>query len=156
MPEAPAPTLEEIARTLAAAARDVRQHVAAPQPPALPPPATRVTVTASTVRRVIAARRLRESYFPGVPGDAVFAMLLELFAARLEGRRVPQSGLASLAGVPHASGIRITRALLADGVFTAADDPSDRRLILLGLSDEAAARMEAYLSVAIAAMPVLL
>jgi hypothetical protein len=154
------PDLAEVARTLDEAAgllrRLAREDGGRAAALVRPAPAAGVALSAATVRRVIAARRLRESYFPGVPGDAVFSMLLELFAARLEGRRVPQSRLASLAGVPHASGIRITRALLADSVFTAEDDPADRRLILLGLSDEAVAKMEAYLSVAIAAVPVLL
>lgn len=78
-------------------------------------------------------------------------MLLELYAAHLEGRRIAQTRLAGAAAVPHASAIRIARALLADGLATAGADPADRRLLLLGLSDEAVARMEGYLRAALGA-----
>lgn len=43
--------------------------------------------------------------------------------------------------------------MLRQGTFTSHGDPEDRRLILLGLSDEASARMRAYLTAAIAAGP---
>jgi DNA-binding MarR family transcriptional regulator len=94
---------------------------------------------------------LRASFLPDAPGDHAFSMLLELYAAHLEGRRIAQTRLAGAAAVPHASAIRIAHALLADGLATAAADPADRRLILLGLSGEAVARMEGYLKAALGA-----
>jgi hypothetical protein len=140
-------------------ARAARSYPVYPEPvapnPARPEPVEGLdpprSITAPLVRAIIAVRRLRASFLPDAPGDHAFSMLLELYAAHLEGRRIAQTRLAIVAGVPHASAIRIARALLADGLLTAAADLTDRRLILLGLSDEAVARMEAYLRAALGA-----
>lgn len=152
--------LRELARTLEQAARAIRRHARlrgepdTPLPPLLPetgrPPA------AAQVRALIAARRLRECFLPDLQGDHAFAMLLELYAARLEGRRIAQTRLGSLAGAPQATAIRTIHALLEAGLIDRSDDPADRRLILLGLTDEAADRMEAYLTRAFAAAALLL
>jgi hypothetical protein len=160
------PDLREIARALDEAAAALRRHARAARswptyPGAVAPttarpepveglPSTPATdITAPLVRAIIAVRWLRASFLPDAPGDHAFSMLLELYAAHLEGRRVAQTRLAGAAAVPHASAIRIARALLADGLATAGTDPADRRLVLLGLSDEAVARMEAYLRAAL-------
>jgi DNA-binding MarR family transcriptional regulator len=108
------------------------------------------------VRALIAARRMRDNYLPDLQGDHAVAMLLELYAAHLEGRRIAQTRLGSLAGAPHATAIRIIQALLEAGLIDRSGDPADRRLILLGLSPEAAQRMEEYLTRACAAVALLL
>jgi DNA-binding MarR family transcriptional regulator len=40
----------------------------------------------------------------------------------------------------------MTRRLLDAGLFTKAADPKDKRLLLIGLSDEGAERIRAYLA----------
>lgn len=68
-----------------------------------------------------------------------------------EGRRIAQTRLGGVAGVPHTTAIRIAQALREEGLVTAAADPADKRLTLLGLTEDAAARMHAYLAAAVAA-----
>jgi DNA-binding MarR family transcriptional regulator len=147
-------TLEEAARVLRRHARRVRDYYPAPEPasaailpaaePGAPPP------TALQVRAIVAVRRLRTAWLPDLSGDHAFSMLLELYAAHLEGRRIAQTRLGGVAGVPHTTAIRIAQALQAEGLVTAAADPADKRLTLLGLTDGAVRRMEAYLAAALA------
>lgn len=150
-----------IARGLEQIAGDLRRHARpGPEPgpgPVLPPsPADAAPPSAAQVRAMIAARRMREGYLPDLQGDHAFAMLLELYAAHLEGRRIAQTRLGSLAGAPHATAIRIIQALLEAGLIHRSDDPADRRLILLSLTPEAVKRMEEYLTRAFAAAALLL
>jgi hypothetical protein len=105
------------------------------------------------VRAILAVRRMRRDYFPWAAGDPAWSMMLELLAARLEGRRVGQTMLGVNAGVPETTALRLTKSLLRQGIFTSEADPVDRRLILIGLSDDAADRMRAYLIEAIASGP---
>lgn len=79
--------------------------------------------------------------------------MLELLAARLEGRRISQTTLGVNAGVPETTALRLTKSLLRQGIFTSESDEADRRLNLIGLSDDAADRMRAYLTEAIASGP---
>ena len=150
------PDLATIARTLEEAARllaRLAQEQSEPVEPVRRPARGKVAFGAFHVRAIIAARRLRSAYLPDLSGDHAFAMLLELYAARLEGRRIAQTRLGSAAGVPHATAIRILQALQDDGLVATSGDPADRRLSLVGLTDEAAAKIEAYLTAALAAMP---
>ena len=139
----PAASLLEISRVLEETARLVRQHAGADDPPA---PAPRLT--APKVRAILALRWLRGEYLGFDASDAAWSMLLELYAAHLEGRRLHQTRLGIAAGVPATTALNATRRLLECGLFTRAADPDDRRLILLGLSDNAADRMAAYLAAA--------
>lgn len=150
--EKPITSLIEISRVLEETAHILKRH-ASSDDPAYVDPGRGDLVSAPLVRAVIAARRMRRDYFPDVAGDPAWSMMLELFAAGLEGRRVSQTTLGTLAGVAETTALRLTRALLRQGTFTSHDDPDDRRLILLGLSDHAAGRMRAYLTAAIAAGP---
>lgn len=110
-------------------------------------------ITAPLVRAILRIRRLRAGYIPAAPGDPVWSMVLELYAAELEGRHVNQSRLTAAAGVPHTTGIRITRSLLSRGVLVSHRDPADARQLVLGLGVEATDKVRAYLTVAIATVP---
>ncbi|HEY0013018.1 MAG TPA: hypothetical protein VGB79_09220 [Allosphingosinicella sp.] len=111
-PELPdiARTLEEAARVLRRHARRVRDYYPAAGPahaailpaaePGAPPP------TALQVRAIVAVRRLRAAWLPDLSGDHAFSMLLELYAAHLEGRRIAQTRLGGVAGVPTPSADR--------------------------------------------------
>lgn len=104
-------------------------------------------VDAGFVRGIIRARRLRDQYFRGeLFADPAFDTLLDLYAARLEGRRVAVSSLCIAASVPATTALRWIRALTEKGLFIRTADPNDGRRIYIGLSDDAARAMGRYLS----------
>ena len=104
------------------------------------------TFGAADVRAIIAARRLRETCLgPGI-GDCAWALLLEAYAARLEGRRIPITGFGVAEGIARSTAHRWTRLLIAQGLLSSDPEDDARRVPLLGLSDEGAKRMRAYLT----------
>ena len=133
-------SLIEISRVLEETARLVRRHAGVPEPPA------GLKVTAADVRAIIALRWLRRRYLGFDPGEAAWSMMLELYAARLEDLSMSQTRLGIAAGVPQTTALRETRRMLDGGVFSRRSDPSDKRLLLIHLSDETAERMHAYLA----------
>ena len=152
--EKPIASLREIGRVLEETARILKQHASLSSTGESAPGRAEL-ITAPLVRAVIACRRMRRDYFPNIPGDPAWSMMLELYAAGLEGRRIGQTMLGAVAGVSETTALRLTRSLLRQGTFTKQDDPDDRRAILLGLSDEASSHMHAYLLAAIASGPLL-
>jgi hypothetical protein len=150
--EKPIASLLEISRILEETARILKQHASCAS---IGEDASgrAELVTAPLVRAVIACRRMRRNYFPDISGDPTWGMMLELYAAGLEGRRLGQTLLGTLAGVSETTALRLTRNLLQQGTFTRHDDPEDRRAVLLGLSEGASSHMRAYLIATIAAGP---
>ena len=105
-----------------------------------------VEVDASFVRGIIRARRLRDQFFRGeLFADPAFDTLLDLYAARLEGRRVAVSSLCIAASVPATTALRWIRALTEKGLFVRTADPHDGRRVYIGLSEDAARAMGRYL-----------
>lgn len=154
---APAASLIEISRVLEETARLLRRHADFQAQPLLPGRAEGepFEMSAPLVRAILRIRRLRADYLPAAGGDPAWTMILELYAAELERRPVHQARLIAAAEVPHTSGLRIAQGLLAAGVFVSRRDPAHGRRRLLGLSDETAAQVRTYLSVAIATVPYL-
>lgn len=114
-------------------------------------------VTAEAVRATIRARRLRESYFSAdLFADPAWDMMLDLFAARLEGKPVSVSSLCTAAGVPPTTALRWIGLLEKRGHFTRSADPKDGRRVLVGLTDNAARQIEAALTEAQAASKLLM
>lgn len=148
----PAASLIEISRVLEETARIVRRHADDQLRPA-PPPGAPLEITAPLVRAILRIRRLRAEYLPAAPGDPAWTMILELYAAGLEGRRLNQSRLTAAAGVPHTTGLRIARSMIEQGVFVSRSDPADGRQLMLGLADGAADKVHAYLMVAMSTVP---
>ena len=72
-------------------------------------------------------------------------MLLDLMAARLEGKRVAVSSLCIAAAVPATTALRWIKALTDRGLFVREADPRDGRRVYIALSDEAARALAAYL-----------
>ena len=104
---------------------------------------------AAYVRALIRARRLRDQYFRGeLFADPAWDMLLDLMAARLEGNRVAVSSLCIAAAVPATTALRWIKALTDRGLFVRSADPEDGRRVYIGLSDEAARALSAYLRAA--------
>jgi hypothetical protein len=150
----PAASLIEISRVLEETARLIRCHADAQAAP-LPVGGDAIEITAPLVRAILRIRRLRSDYLPAAGGDPAWTMILELYAAGLEGRRLNQSRLTIAADVPHTTGLRTARSLIAAGVFVSRSDRADGRQLILSLSPEAAERVRAYLSVAMATVPYL-
>jgi DNA-binding MarR family transcriptional regulator len=110
-------------------------------------------IDAGRVRAIIAARWLRREFLGFDAGEAEWSLMLEIYAARLEGRRIHQTRLGIAAGLPPTTALRATRRLIGDGVCAAQSDPGDKRLLLISLSETAAARIRAYLATALTIAP---
>lgn len=103
-------------------------------------------MSASDVRRIIAARRLRDKVF----GDDVFAVpawdiLLDLYAAFLEERQVSVSSLCIAAAVPPTTALRWLKLMTKSGWLEREADPIDRRRVYMQLSAKSLKNMQKYL-----------
>jgi DNA-binding MarR family transcriptional regulator len=147
LPAEPPVSLIEISRVLEETARLLRQHAQADGAPArtFVPPSI---ATPAGVRAIIAARWLRREFLGADVGEPEWSLMLELYAARLEGRDVHQTGLAVAAGLPQTTALHATRRLLVARIFEAAPDPNDKRRLLIRLSEATAGRIGAYLATA--------
>ncbi len=104
-------------------------------------------VSAGQVRAIIRARRMRDQYFRGeIFADPAFDMLLDLYAARLEGHRVAVSSLCIAAAVPATTALRWIKQLTDRGLFVRQADPQDGRRIYIELSEAAAKAIGNYLA----------
>ncbi|KQN25093.1 hypothetical protein ASE86_02180 [Sphingomonas sp. Leaf33] len=100
---------------------------------------------AALVRDTIRGRRMRAPHFAEeLFADPAWDMLLDLFAADLEGRRVSVSSLCIAAAVPGTTALRWIGSMVDAGLFERYADPADRRRAFISLSDTARAGMEAY------------
>lgn len=105
----------------------------------------RATVDARGVRTEIRRRRLREQFFPAdLFADPAWDMLLDLMAARLEGRQVAVSSLCIAAAVPATTALRWIRTMSDQGLFTRRADPEDGRRVFIELSEDAVEGMAGY------------
>lgn len=112
----------------------VVQHIDELQPP-----------DAGAIREMIRARRLREELLgPGIFADPAWDILLDLTAARIEGRPVAVSSLCIAAAVPATTALRWIKQLTDDGYLRRVADPDDGRRVFIELSDQAAAAMMSY------------
>ena len=135
---------EEIARI----ARAIEPPVALADAP--PVPSAPLAFDPAIVRDVLKARRQRDALFaPGTFADPAWDMLLDLTAARGEGKRVAVSSLAIAASVPPTTALRHLKAMIEAGLVARHADPEDGRRAFIDLSDDAFARMRAW----VAALP---
>ncbi|WP_425228951.1 hypothetical protein [Sphingomonas sp.] len=112
-----------------------------------PGPASGVPANPKLVRAAIRARRLRAQYFgDGLFEDPAWDMLLDLYAAELEGGRVSVSSLCIAAQVAPTTALRWIGRLTAEGLFERRPDPQDRRRAFVALSGRASATMRAYVA----------
>ena len=115
----------------------------------------RTEVTAAMVRGIIKARRARERFLPAdLFSDPAWDMLLDLTAARLEGRCVSVSSLCIAAAVPTTTALRWIRNLCEVGVFERRIDPGDARRAFIVLSEPTSAAMIDYLATLRGCLPV--
>ena len=107
-------------------------------------------VTPQEVRRVIHLRQSRSRFFGQFIGEGLFEdpawdMLLDLFAAELEGNRVSVSSLCIAAGVAPTTALRWIARMTDMGLFVRHPDPVDRRRAFMTLSPRASDAMRAYM-----------
>lgn len=101
--------------------------------------------SARMVRATIRARRLRDQHFTSeLFADPAWDMLLDLYAARLEGRRVSVSSLCIAAAVPPTTALRWIGTMHDADLFEREPDPTDRRRAHIRLTDRAAGAMRGY------------
>lgn len=104
---------------------------------------------ATDIRVLIRMRRLRDSFFDGeLFADPAWDMLLDLMAARLEGRQVAVSSLCIAASVPPTTALRWISTMTNQGLFVRRSDPRDGRRVFIDLSDDAAAALESWFAAA--------
>jgi DNA-binding MarR family transcriptional regulator len=141
-----------IADALARLTRDEQDRDA--QPPIVGDRTTRygaapVTAppTAGEVRRTIRARRMRDQFFgSGYFEDPGWDMLLDLYAAELEGTQVSVSSLCIAAAVAPTTALRWIGRLTDAGWFERRPDPLDRRRAYMALSHRASEAMHGYMA----------
>lgn len=109
------------------------------------PPAA--AVDPQLVRQAIRARRLRDSFLgDGLFEDPAWDMLLDLYAAQLEGQRVSVSSLCIAAAVAPTTALRWITRLTEAGLFQRQPDATDRRRAFMALSSRGLAGMDAYMA----------
>ncbi|MDQ3185074.1 MAG: hypothetical protein M3Q16_01135, partial [Pseudomonadota bacterium] len=90
---------------------------------------------ARTVRQLISSRQRRYRFFPSdMFADPAWDILLELYLAELEQRRVAVSTLCVAAEVPATTALRWTNTLVDRGMLCRRPDILDRRRIYIELT----------------------
>jgi len=103
-------------------------------------------VDPARIRAHIKARRVRDRFFaPDLFADPAWDMLLDLSAARMEGRRVSVSSLCIAAAVPTTTALRWIKTLVDRDLFVRESDPADARRAFIGMAPGTAAAMGACL-----------
>jgi DNA-binding MarR family transcriptional regulator len=114
-----------------------------------------VAPTAGDIRRMIRARRARDQFFgPGYFEDPGWDMLLDLYAAELEGAQVSVSSLCIAAAVAPTTALRWIGRMSDAGWLDRRPDPLDRRRAYMALSTRASESMHGYMAAVRRAEPV--
>ena len=141
------------AHALGAVGRELQRVTRSLRRLAAEPARARPEISGASVRAIIAARRMRDACFGPAVGDLAWTLLLEAYAARLDGRLSVMTGLGAPAGIARSTAHRRVAWLLGRGLLTRHADPKDERIVLIGVSDDAADRIRAYLTAALAQSP---
>ncbi len=109
-------------------------------------PVAQLPVDAARIRAHIKARRLRERFFPAeLFADPGWDILLDLAAARLEGRPVSVSSLCIAACVPTTTGLRWIKSMIDQKLLLRASDPTDARRAFIRMAPATETAMQACL-----------
>jgi DNA-binding MarR family transcriptional regulator len=140
---------EEVGRIARAlAALSAGSSDSAPAAPAASAPAP-VVSDAPLVRSILRLRRLRGMHFePALFADPAWDILLDLAAARIEGRMVAVSSLCIAAAVPATTALRWISQMTDQGLLVRHPDAHDGRRVFIALADAAAVAMDAFLAAA--------
>jgi DNA-binding MarR family transcriptional regulator len=119
-----------------------------------PTPPAGIEAEARLVRDILKWRRKRESHFDkNLFADPAWDILLDLYAAELEGQRVSVSSLCIAASVPPTTALRWISAMTEDGLLQRELDPTDARRVFIQLSERAKLSLKSYLTDMMAAGP---
>lgn len=100
---------------------------------------------AREVRQKIRARRLRDKFFDSkLFADPAWDILLDLYAAHLEGREVSVSSLCIAAATPPTTALRWIATMTDANMLTRRPDDRDKRRCMVSLSDAALDAIEQY------------
>jgi DNA-binding MarR family transcriptional regulator len=113
----------------------------------------RPQVAGGAVRAAIAARRLRDEHFGPELRDAGWALLLEAYAARLDGRRLAMTELGAEAELAPTTAHRWIAWLVRRGLLVRCPHPQDERIVLVVLADATVDRVRGYLAAALRLSP---
>ncbi len=103
------------------------------------------SVGAATIRALIRRRRLRERFFEAdLFADPAWDILLDLYAAYLEGGRVCVSSLCYAAAVPPTTALRWIGSMCDSGLLERHADAHDKRRHFIHLTDRAIVGMNGY------------
>lgn len=106
---------------------------------------------AEKVRELIKLRRLRDRHFPAdLFADPAWDILLDLYAAKLEGKQVSVSSLCIAAAVPPTTALRWITSMTEHGALIRNQDPHDARRVFIGLSHDSEQRLSSYFAAAAA------
>lgn len=106
-----------------------------------------IVIDPGEIRRAIRGRRLRDQFFgTGLFEEPGWDMILDLFAAQIEGVRVSVSSLCIAAAVAPTTALRWVTKLTEAGLFEREPDPFDRRRAYIELSEGAEQSMRDYMS----------
>jgi hypothetical protein len=102
-------------------------------------------ITAPEIRKIIQLRRRRDRYFPAALfADPAWDIMLDLFAAKLEGKRVSVSSLCIAAAVPATTALRWIGTMTEDGLLVREQDHNDARRVFIALSETAEQGLRDY------------
>ncbi|MEQ1539317.1 MAG: hypothetical protein ABL928_10360 [Sphingorhabdus sp.] len=119
--------------------------------PLVPPAREHSQPNAVKIREMIKLRRLRDQHFPpDLFADPAWDILLDLYAANLEGKSVSVSSLCIAAAVPPTTALRWITTMTEHGALVRKQDPNDARRVFIGLSEDSEDRLTAYFTSAAA------
>jgi DNA-binding MarR family transcriptional regulator len=96
--------------------------------------------------RLYDARKDRRYFFSGnLFSDPAWDMLLLLYCSEVKGENVSVSALCSATELPQTSALRWVSLLEAKGLLERLPHPTDRRSLIVRLTNEARTNMERYL-----------
>jgi DNA-binding MarR family transcriptional regulator len=106
-------------------------------------------IEVGTIREIIKLRRMRDEHFKSeLFADPAWDILLDLMAARLEGKSVSVSSLCIAAAVPPTTALRWVTGMTESGMLVRRMDPSDARRVFIELSEETALRLDTFFKAA--------
>lgn len=105
------------------------------------------TTVVAFARRLLCERRDREKIFGGgLFADPAWDMMLDLFIACQEGKKISISSLCIASAVPPTTALRWIRTLVDNGMFVRRLDPDDRRRVWTELAPHVRNQMRTLLS----------
>lgn len=100
---------------------------------------------ARLLRKILRQRQLRGRFFEGdLFADPAWDMLLDLAAARVEGKQVSVTSLCIAAAVPPTTALRWIGQMVTGGLFRRVCDDNDRRRAFIELTDPAVDALGRY------------